>query len=247
MDLKNPVLLGPVAEPGAPHERRRRAPQQFQRAHPAASSRRPTREFGRLTGRHYGLVHRIQDRGRRHGLRLARMRRGQHRRRLRLPARAAQREGRLDPHQRHPPLPRGGRHQRAAGQEERHHPRAHGRGDGRRQPAGARHPRGARQGQRGRPSSAARCPRLTPAETPAPFPRRLRHRLARFPARTHARGLRVRHRDRPAARTARAPPTARPSSSSGWTIPTPSSARTRLRCCPRGPSRCASIRSAAGA
>ena len=113
--------------------------------------------------------HRIQDRRRRHGVRLAGLRGGQHRGRLRLSARAAQRQGRLHPRQRHPAVPGGGRHQRAARQEERHHPRTHGRGHGRRQPAGARHPRGAGQGQRSGEVRRRACPALTPEETPRLF------------------------------------------------------------------------------
>ncbi len=75
-------------------------------------------------------------------------------------------------------------------------------------------------------------PGLTPEQTPRIFRGSLRHRLARFPARTHARRLRIRHRpDPPQGRHQRCR-TARLISPSASTIPTPSSARTRRRCCP---------------
>jgi pyruvate-ferredoxin/flavodoxin oxidoreductase len=124
MDLRHPVLLGPVQNQEH-HMNGVVARRNNFNEHILPMLEEACAEFGRLTGRHYGLLHGIQDRRRRHRLRLARLRRRQHRGRLRLPARPAQREGRLHPRQRHPPLPRGRRHQRAARQEERHHPRAH--------------------------------------------------------------------------------------------------------------------------
>ena len=76
-------------------------------------------------------------------------------------------------------------------QEERHHPRAHRRADGGRQPDGARHPHRAEQGAAGRGRAPARS---RADQMPRLFARRLRPRLARLPARAHDRRLRVRHR-----------------------------------------------------
>ncbi len=135
------------------------------------------------------------------------------------------------PHQRHPPVPRGGRHQRAARQEERHHPRAHRRRHGRRQSAGPRHPRGAGQGATKRRKFGGALPALTPGGDAAPVPRRLRHRLARFPPRAHARRLRVRHRPDPAQGRQERGRRRDLFRARASIIPTPSSARTRRRCC----------------
>ena len=245
MDLKNPAPARPGAEPGASHERRRRAPQQFQRAHPQI----PRGRLRRIRPAHRPRLRPdppVQVRGRRHGVRLARLRRGQHRGRLRLPARKTQREGRLHPHQRHPPLPRGRRHQRAARQEERHHPRTHRRRHGRRQPARARHPRRARQGQRGREVRRRPARRSRPRRRPASSAAATASARAISGPNTRSAPTNTPPAT-PAARTAPAPPAARPISPSASTIPTPSSARKRRRCCPTAPSPCGSIPSAAGA
>ena len=146
MDLKNPLLLGPVQN--QEHHMNGVVARRNNFNEPILKFLEDAyAEFGRLTGRHYGLIHQYQVRRRRHGVRFARLRRGQHRGGLRLPARETQREGRLHSHQRHSPVSRSRRHQRPARQEERHHPRTHRRRHGGRQSARARHPRGPRQGQ----------------------------------------------------------------------------------------------------
>ena len=160
----------PGAEPGAPHERRRRAPEQFQRADPAAARSRPTRNSASSPAATTGSSPNIKtedadtvfvslgcaaDNIEAACDYLREQRNAQ---------------GRLDPRQRHPPVPRSRRHQSAARQEKRHHPRAHRRRPGRRQSARARHPRRAGQGASKRAKfggdAAARC---TPDETPRLF------------------------------------------------------------------------------
>ena len=221
MDLKNPAAARARREPGAPHERRCRAPQQLQRAHPGLPGRQPTLSSARLTGRHYGLMTRIQYDGRRHGICLSGLRGGEHRRRLRLPARAPQCEGRLDPHQRHPAVSGSGGHQRPARKKERHHPGAHGRGPGRRQSAGAGHSCRLWARRTRWRNTAATLPALTPQETPRIFRGAYGIGSRDFRPEHIARRLRVRYWHRPAAPTAQAPRTARPISCLAWTIPTP--------------------------
>ena len=105
------------------------------------------KDFGDLTGRYYGLISQYKTRRCRHRLRLPGLRGREHRSRGRLPPPDPQRQRRLHPRQRHPPLPRGGHRRSPARQEERHHPRAHRRSPLRRQPAGPRHPHRAVQGR----------------------------------------------------------------------------------------------------
>ena len=142
---------------------------------------------------------RVQDRRRRHGVRLAWLRGGEHRGRLRLFARSAQCQGGIDPRQRHTPLPRGGGHQGIARQENRHHSRAHRRGHGRRQPVDPRHPHRAGQGA-GSGQVRRRIAGHHAGGNPAYFPRQLRHRFTRLPAGAHTRRVRVCHRPNQAHR-----------------------------------------------
>ena len=215
IDLTNPVLLGPVQNQehymqGVVARRNNFTEpilQFFEDAY---------RDFAALTGRYYGLVSRVQDRGRGHGVRVARFGRGEHRSSGRLPARAAGREGGLDPPERVPPIPGGRRRQGAGRKEERHHPRADRRADGGRQPDGPRHPDRAEQGTpaRGRAARNHRGPDAPPVRGD------LWTRLARFPARALDRRLRVRHRHtRPQGRQARGG-RRRPSWSLAWIIRT---------------------------
>ena len=132
----------------------------------------------------------VQDRGCRHRVRVAGIGRREHRSGGRLPARAAGREGRLDPPERVPAVPGSGHRQGAGREEERHHPRAHRRAAGGRQPDGPRHPHGAEQGAAAR----RRAPGDHGRPDAAAVRRGLRPGLARLPARAHARRLRVRHR-----------------------------------------------------
>ena len=121
MDLKNPVLLGPVENQEHHMNGVVARREQFQRADPEV----PGTGLRRLRPPHRPSLrasHPIQMRGCRHRVRVARLRGGQHRGGLRLPARPAQRPGRLDPRQCHPSLSGSGDHRGAARQEERHHP-----------------------------------------------------------------------------------------------------------------------------
>ena len=145
IDLKNPVLLGPVQN--QEHHMKGVVARRNNFNEPILDFLEEAYDdFGKLTGRHYGLIteYKTEDADTvfvslgcaAENIEAACDYLREH----------AQRQSRLDPRQCHPPVPRSRRHQRAARQEERHHSGAHRRGDGRRQPAGARHPRGAEQG-----------------------------------------------------------------------------------------------------
>ena len=135
--------------------------------------------------------HAVQDRRCRHGVRVAGIGGGEHRSGRRLPARAAQREGRFDSSQRLPAVPRSGRRRR--------------RSPARRTSSSSSAPtsRWPATIPMGRDIRTALHKALQGDDGPAgdhgrpdaaPLRRRLRPRLARLPARAHARRVRVRHR-----------------------------------------------------
>ena len=169
IDLTNPVLLGPVQN--QEHYMQGVVARRNNFTEPILQFLEEAyKDFGKLTGRHYGLVTRIQDRRRGHGVRVARLGGREHRGGRRLPARATQREGWLDSPERLPPVPGSRRRQGAGRQEERHRPRAHRRADGGRQPDGPRHPDGAEQGAAdARPSRGSGLPAITPDQMPRLF------------------------------------------------------------------------------
>ena len=193
--------------------------------------------------------HPIQDRGRGHRVRLAGLGGREHRGRGRLPAPEGEREGRVDPPERHPPVPGGGRGRgaRAARRTsivlERTDESLAGAN-----PLGRdiRTALTKALASNGHPGEAG-IPRIALAEMPRLFDGvyglgsrdfRPEHVLGAYEyatGQTQAQG-------RPAARR-----TAPPSSCWASTIPTRSSPRTRRRSCPRAPSPSASTRSAAGA
>ncbi len=149
IDLTNPVLLGPVQNQEHYMQGVVARREQLHRADSRVLRRR-VRGLRQADRPPLRPRQPIQDRRCRHGVRVAGIGGGEHRSGRRLPARAPRREGRIDSHQRLPAVPRSGGRQGARRQEERHHPRAHRRADGRRQPDGARHPHGAAQGAAGR-------------------------------------------------------------------------------------------------
>ena len=167
IDLKNPVLLGPVQN--QEHHMNGVVARRNNFNEPILPFLEEAYdEFGELTGRHYGLLteYKTEDADTVF---------------VSLGCAAENIEAACDylREQRgakvgsihvnvHPPLPRSGHHQRAARQEERHHPRAHRRAAGRRQPAGARHPR-RRSARRCRREVRRRLPALTPDQMPRLF------------------------------------------------------------------------------
>ena len=186
------------AEPGALHAGRRGPAQQLRRADPAVPGGSPRRlrapDRPPLRARDA-----VQDGRRRHRLPLPRLGGRELRGGGRPPARHPRRDGRLRAPERLPALPGAGGGRGAGRQEERHHPGAHGRAAGRRQPDGARHPHRAQQGAEAeRAPGGGRLPRGEPRPDAAALQRHLRARLARLPARAHPRRLRVRH-ERPGA------------------------------------------------
>ena len=96
IDLTNPVLLGPVQNQETLHARRRRAPQQLLPKPIAQFLEEAYADFGKLTGRYYGLLTAIQDRRCGHRIRVAGLGGGEHRSGSRLSSRA-QRLRRLVP------------------------------------------------------------------------------------------------------------------------------------------------------
>ena len=149
IDLANPVLLGPVQNQEHYMQgvvaRRNNFTEPILRFFEEAYE-----EFGRLTGRHYGLVtqYRTDDADTVFvslGSAAENIEAAVDYMRDRWGV-----QGRLDSPERRPPVPRGGRRLGAGREEERHHPGAHRRADGGRQPAGARRPDGAAQGPAGR-------------------------------------------------------------------------------------------------
>ena len=149
IDLTNPVLLGPVQN--QEHYMQGVVARRDNFVEPILDFFEAAyKDFAALTGRYYGLVSRVQVRGCGDGVRVARLGGGKHRGGGRLPARARERQRRLDPHQRLPSVPRGRGRQGARREEERHHPRADRRADGGRQPNRPRRPHGAEQGAAGR-------------------------------------------------------------------------------------------------
>ncbi len=169
IDLTNPVLLGPVQN--QEHYMQGVVARRNNFVEPILEFLEDAYElFGDLTGRYYGLITQYKTAGCRHGVRVARLGRGKHRSRRGLSARAPRRQGRLDPPQRVPAVPGGRRHQGAAGEAQRDHPRAHRRAHGRRQPDGTRHPDGAVQGPgNARPHAEAHLPAITPDQMPRLF------------------------------------------------------------------------------
>jgi len=92
MDLKSPVLLGPVQNQehhmnGVVARRTISTSQSWSFLEQAYA------EFGTLTGRHYGFLSRYKCEDAENGVRVAGLRGRQHRSGLRLPAGAAEREG----------------------------------------------------------------------------------------------------------------------------------------------------------
>ena len=235
------------AEPGAPHERRGRAPQQFQRAHPAASSKqrlRRVRPADRppLRPRHANTRPRTPTRC---SSRSAARRTTSRRPAITCASSATPRSARSTSTS-SARSPRPPSSTRCAARRTSSSSSAPTKAGGR-QPARARHPRRARQGAAKSRSSAARCRRSRRTRRRASSAA-LRHRLARLPPRAHARRLRVRHRRDRARKDGR-------SAADGETL-----LRARRRssvrrhqqghavaAARRAPSPCASIPSAAGA
>ena len=189
---RQPRAAGPRAEPGALHAGRGGAPRQLHRADPRVPGG-GVEGVRRADGPLLRAGDRVQVRGRRHRLRLARLGRREHRGGGGPPAGDPGRQRRLHPLERHPAVPRARGGRGAGRQEERHRRRADRRGDGRRQPRGARHQHRPAQGAAHR-GSARRggVPGHRRRPDAAALPRGLRARLARLPARARPRGLRVR-------------------------------------------------------
>ena len=165
MDLTNPVLLGPVQN--QEHYMQGVVARRNNFAEPILQFLEDAYEdFAELTGRHYGLVteYKTDDAD------TVFVSLGSAAENIEAAVdylRAhAQRVGRLGPHQRDSPLPRGCGRERAQGQEERHHSGAHRRSAGRRQSAGPRHPHRVLEGRTG---NAKACRRSTLAEVPRFF------------------------------------------------------------------------------
>ena len=136
IDLTNPVLLGPVQN--QEHYMQGVVARRDNFTEPILKFFEEAYEDFAQADRPRLRSHQpVQDRRRRHRLRVAGIGRGEHRSSGRLSARAPQREGRVDPRQRLSPVPGRGRRQGARRQEARHHPRAHRRADGGGQPHGA--------------------------------------------------------------------------------------------------------------
>ena len=221
MDLTNPVLLGPVQN--QEHYMNGVIARRNNFAEPILQFLEDAYEdFGKLTGRHYGLISQYKMRRRRHRVRLARIRRGKHRSRRRLPARdnAASRSARFTSTS-FRPFPEAAIVDALQGQEERHHPRAHRRSPRGDNPLGRDIRTALLKGDPDRrPRRLRRPARDDDGRSAAHLLRQLRPRFARLPARAHHRRLRIRHRRAAPARTARPRPTASASSCSASIIPT---------------------------
>ena len=160
MDLTNPILLGPVQN--QEHYMQGIVARRNNFAEPILEFLEAAyKDFGELTGRHYGLITRVQDAT----TPTPSSSRSVRPRRTSKPpsttcAQTRNVERRLDPRQRHSPLPRGGRCCSAQGQEERHHPGAHRRSAvaATTRWAATFAPRSPRRFRRGTPARKA-CPR----------------------------------------------------------------------------------------
>ena len=220
IDLTNPVLLGPVQN--QEHYMQGVVARRNNFTEPILQFLEEAyKDFGKLTGRHYGLVTQYKTEDADTVF-------------VSLGSAAENIEAAVDYLREHrnakvgsihlnviPAFPRSRRDQGAGRQEQRHRSGTHGRTHGGRQPHGPRHPHGAEQGARhAGPRRGSESSRHHARTDAAPLCRHLRPGFARFPARTCAGRLRIRHRNAHAQGRQRQSRTAFRSSCWASTIPT---------------------------